>query len=135
MDTKKKEEIMDAAEDMEATAANTAEGTDTDDQEDQEISLVLKLRKPYVFDGRQYTEVDLTGLEDTTAADLSAVSKILSKMGIVSPVPEMTMDFSLHMAARVAKMPVEFFRGLPSHEGIKLKNIVTGFLYGGDGDN
>ena len=125
---------MDTAEALEDTAAEettAAEG----DQEDQEISLVLKFRKPYVFDGKEYTEVDLSGLEDATAADLSAVGKILSKSGMVSPMPEMTMDFSQYMAARIAKKPVEFFQRMPAREAIKLKNIVTGFLYGGDGDN
>lgn len=104
-------------------------------EEDQEETLVLTFAKPYVFDGKEYTEVDLSGLEDTTAADLSAVGKILAKQGIISPVPEMSMDFTLYMAARVAKLPIEFFKGIPTREGIKLKNIVTGFLYGGGGGN
>ena len=102
---------------------------------DQEESLVFKFAKPYVFEGQTYTEVDLSGLEDTTAADLSAVNKILNKTGTVSPVPEMSMDFSIYMAARVAKLPVEFFQRLPAREAVRLKNTVTGFLYGGAGDN
>lgn len=101
----------------------------------QEESLVLKLRKPYVFEGKTYTELDLSGLEDTTAEDLAAVNRILSKTGTVSPMPEMTQDFSIHMAARVCKLPIEFFKRLPSRDAIRLKNTVTGFLYGGDGDN
>ena len=84
---------------------------------------------------REFTEVDLSGLENTTAADLSAVNKILSKSGTVSPVPEMSMDFAIYMAARVAHLPVEFFQRMPSREAIRLKNTVTGFLYGGDGNN
>ena len=102
---------------------------------DQEESLVFKFRKPYVFEGKEFLEVDLSGLENTTAADLSAVNKILSKSGTVSPVPEMSMDFAIYMAARVAHLPVEFFQRMPSREAIRLKNTVTGFLYGGDGDN
>ena len=134
---KKNEATVYAAEELEAVEATAAKETDTaeDDQEGQEISLVLKFRNPYVFEGEEYTEVDLSGLEDTTAADLSAVGKILAKQGFISPVPEMSMEFTLYMAARVAKLPIEFFRGIPTREGIKLKNIVTGFLYGGDGDN
>lgn len=113
----------------EKNTANLAE------EVDQEESLVFKFRKPYLFEGREFTEVDLSGLENTTGADLSAVNKILSKSGTVSPVPEMSMDFSMHMAARVAKLPVEFFQRMPSREALRLKNVVTGFLYGGDGDN
>lgn len=117
MDTTEKSAVIDVA-----------EGT-------SEENLILKFAKPYVFEGREYTEVDLSALEDATAADLSAVGKILSNSGIVSPMPEMTMDFAQYMSARIAKMPVEFFNGMPAREAIKLKNIVTGFLYGGDGDN
>lgn len=100
-----------------------------------EDALVLKLAKPYKFDQKEYTEVDLHGLENTTAADLDAVGKILQKTGTVSPMPEMTLGYSCYLAARVSGLAVEFFQGLPAREAIKLKNVVTGFLYGGDGDN
>ena len=76
----------------------------------EENTLVMKLDKPFTFEGQTYTEVDLSGLEDTTAADLQAV-------------------------ARVAHLPLEFFERLPAKEAIKLKGIVVGFLYGGAGDN
>ena len=91
--------------------------------EDQEESLILKFRKPYMFEGKEYTEVDLSAMEDMTAEDLCAMGKIMTKLGIVNPV-----------AARASGKPVEFFKGLPPKEGIKLKNMVTGFLYGGDGE-
>lgn len=106
-----------------------------ENEQEQENDLIFKFKKPYVFDRKEYTEVDLSDLENTTAADLSAVNKILNKTGTMSPVPEMSMDFAIHMAARVAHLPVEFFQRMPSREAIRLKNIVTGFLYGGDGDN
>ena len=69
------------------------------EQEIEEESLVLKFRKPYKFEGQEYTEVDLSGME-----------------------------------ARASHKPVEFFKGLPPVEAMKLKNLVTGFLYGGDGE-
>lgn len=113
----------------------TAEETAAVERDGEEAGLVLKFSKPYVFEGQEYTEVDLSAMEDTTAEDLSVVGKILSKLGTVSPMPEMTMDFSQFMAARVTKLPIEFFKRMPAREAIKLKNAVTGFLYGGDGDN
>ena len=42
----------------------------------------------------------------------------------------MTTPYAIHMAARASKLPVEFFRGLPAQESMKLKNLVSGFLYG-----
>ncbi|MPM92471.1 hypothetical protein SDC9_139606 [bioreactor metagenome] len=136
MDTKKKEEIMDTAEALEDTAAEettAAEG----DQEDQEISLVLKFRKPYVFDGKEYTEVDLSGLEDATAKDLEAVGRIMEKKtkGTNPATMEMTMDYAQLLANRITGMPLEFFKNLPAREAMALKTTVVGFLYGGDGAN
>ena len=104
-------------------------------EEPEEESLVLKFRKPYKFEGVEYTEVDLSAMEDMTAADLCAVGKIMNKLGIVNPVAEMAVDYAIYMAARASGKPVEFFQGLPPKESIKLKNMVTGFLYGGDGED
>ena len=116
---------------MEAIAMNPSPAA----EETKAESLILRFRKPYVFEGKDYTELDLSGLEDTTAEDLAAVNRILSKSGVVSPMPEMTQDFCILMAARVCKLPTEFFKRLPAREAIRLKNTVTGFLYGGDGED
>ena len=49
------------------------------EQETEEESLVLKFRKPYKFEGQEYTEVDLSGywaksdLTAMTAAELQAI--------------------------------------------------------------
>ena len=45
----------------------------------EENALVMKLDKPFTFEGQTYTEVDLSGLEDTTAADLQAVGRFVTK--------------------------------------------------------
>lgn len=105
------------------------------EERDGAESLVLVFRKPYQFEGREYERLDLSGLEDVTAADLAAVGKLVAKQGVVTPMPEMTMEYTMALAARVAKLPMEFFNALPARETIRLKNLVTGFLYGGDGDN
>ena len=51
------------AEKVQGAAAAGAAG----DQEGEEESLVLKFKKPYKFEGREYTEVDLSAMEDMTA--------------------------------------------------------------------
>lgn len=113
-----------------APAAATAAATNTEDQAD----LVLRFKKPYSFEGETYTEVDLRGLEDVSAADLCKVGKLAKKDNGVDPIPEMSLSYAIYMAARVTGKPIEFFQRLPAQEAIKLKNLVTGFLYGGDGE-
>ena len=113
-----------------APAATTAAATNTEDQED----LVLRFKKPYSFEGEIYTEVDLSGLEDVSAADLCKVGKMVKKIDGVDPIAEMSLPYAIFMAARVTGKPIEFFQRPPAQEAIKLKNLVAGFLYGGDGE-
>lgn len=101
---------------------------------DQDESLILRFKKPYIFEGQEYTEVDLSGMEDMTAADLCVVAKFANRDLGVTAVPEVTLSYAIYMAARASRKPVEFFKGLPPVEAMKLKNIVTGFLFGGDGE-
>ena len=118
-------------EDLEARAG--AEGGEDTEPED----LVLRFSKPYKFGGQEYTEVDLSGLEDVTAGVLESVGKITAKKnpGMNPALQEMSLTFCTYLAQRVAKLPLEFFTGLPAKEAIKLKTLVTNFLYGGDGED
>ena len=127
---------LDTAEraDMEAMEAQArAEGGEDTEPED----LVLRFGKPYKFGGQEYTEVDLSGLEDVTAGVLESVGKIVNKKnpGMNPALLEMSLQFCNYLAQRVAKLPLEFFTGLPAKEAIKLKTLVTNFLYGGDGED
>jgi len=120
--------------DMEALEVQAeAEGGEDTEPED----LILRFGKPYKFGGQEYTEVDLSGLEDVTARVLENVGKIAAKKnpGTNPALQEMSLTFCIYLAQRVAKLPLEFFTGLPAKEAIKLKTIVTGFLYGGDGED
>ena len=127
---------LDTAEraDMEAVEARAgAEGGEDTEPED----LVLRFGKPYKFGGQEYTEVDLSGLEDVTAGVLENVGKIAAKKnpGMNPALQEISLTFCTYLAQRVAKLPLEFFTGLPAKEAIKLKTLVTNFLYGGDGED
>ena len=68
----------------------------------EENALVMKLDKPFTFEGQTYTEVDLSGLEDTTAADLQAVGRFVTKKNpAANPATvEMTLEYAQFMAAR-----------------------------------
>ena len=103
------------------------------DTEDQE-NLVLRFQKPYSFEGETFTEVDLSGLEDLSAADLCKVGKMVKKIDGVDPIAEMSLPYAIFMAARVTGKPLEFFQQLPAREAVKLKNLVVGFLYGEVGE-
>lgn len=122
---------------MEAMQAAQAEAGAEDAEDTEPEDLVLRFAKPYKFGGMEYTEVDLSGLEDVTAGTLESVGKIAAKKnpGMNPALQEMSLTFCTYLAQRVAKLPLEFFTGLPAKEGIKLKTLVTNFLYGGDGED
>ena len=95
--------------------------------------LVLALKKPYLFEGKEYTEIDLTGMDDMTAADMIALENQYDKRHPgINVMPEVRVEYAVMMAARAAKLPVEFFNGLPQREAVKVKNRVMGFLFGSD---
>lgn len=97
-----------------------------------ENDYLLRFNRPYHFEDETYTEVDLSGLEGITAADMIAAQKLMSKDGTVNALPEMSLQYACYIASRVADKPVEFFTGLPAKEAVKLKNMVTGFIFGAD---
>lgn len=102
---------------------------ETDADED---SLVLKFKKPYKFEGETYEEIDLSGLEKLSGADMIAVSNKLSRKGRMPVLQEMTLEYAQEIAAVATGKPVELFQGLTMKDSGKLKNIITNFIYGED---
>ena len=37
------------------------------------LSFIVKFARPHIFEGKEYTEIDLSGLDDLTAEDLSSL--------------------------------------------------------------
>lgn len=86
-------------------------------------ALTIKFSKPFEFEKETYESVDLSGLEDITAAHLSAVEEQVTAI-----VPELSLEYALILAAQVTEHPVEFFKSLPGKEGLKIKRVVQSFL-------
>lgn len=111
---------------------NTAvEVLDTNGEVIEQPYLVI-FGKPYHFEDTTYEQVDLSGLEHLTAADMIAANKILDRTGSFTLLPEMSLEYACIIAAKATKLPMEFFKGLHPKEAIKIKNTVTSFFYGTD---
>jgi hypothetical protein len=95
---------------------------------------ILKLSKTYQFEGNNISEIDLSRLEDMTAADMIAAQKILTANGSVSIMPENSLEYALILAARATDQPVEFYQSLTMRDAMKVKNRVSGFIFGGGSD-
>ena len=100
-------------------------------EEEDDVSMVIKFKKPFVFEGKTYTEIDLSALENVTVDDMVAVNKIIGPgaFGRVEMNPEFSLEYACHLAARATKMPVEFFFALRPGDGLKVKNRVINFFF------
>lgn len=113
-------------------AEDTAPKATVDDTDDDD-NLIIKFKKPYKFEGKEYTELDLTALEDLTAQDMIDVERKLNRSSAgINVMPEVTDEYALEMAARAAKLPIEFFYQLPQRESIRVKNRYMAFLFGSE---
>lgn len=100
------------------------------EKSESENDLVLKFKTPYKFEGTTYEEIDLSGLENLSGADMIFVSAKLSRKGRIQVLQEMSLEYAQEISAVATGMPVEFFQGLGVKDSTKLKNTVTNFLYG-----
>mgnify|MGYP001025553614 CR=1 FL=1 len=89
---------------------------------------VVEFKKTYTFEGKEYTSIDLSGIDDLSGNDLLEADKIYSASGQFSPVPELTLAYTFAIASRATKLPLEFFYNLPAREALKVKNEVVRFL-------
>ncbi|MEH7122113.1 hypothetical protein V7127_02590 [Bacillus sp. JJ1773] len=85
-------------------------------------------KKPYKFENTDYKEVDLSGLDDMKTSDLIDADVQFSTSGQFSVMNELSLGYAIIVASKASGKPVEFFEGLPATEGLKVKNVVMGFL-------
>ena len=99
-------------------------------EEEDDVSMIIKFKKPFVFEGKTYTELDLSALENITTGDMVAVSKFVggNVFGRTEMNPEFSLEYALNIAARATQMPIEFFMDLRPNDGLKVKNRVLNFF-------
>lgn len=131
---KKKDVLNEQEADKTASiSVDTAPKGDEVVEDEEEEGLILKLKNPYKFEGKEYMEIDLSGLEDLSAADMIAVNKYMERTSTgIQVMPEVSLEYACVLASKATKMPVEFFTGLSPKQAIKVKNRVMGFLFGAE---
>ena len=97
-----------------------------------EVGNVVKFVKPYKFEGKTYEQVDMSGLDNIKAIDMIEANRAHDRAGGFSFMPELSMEYALLIASRAAKLPIEFFYGLPPRDAMRVKNKVTSFFFGQD---
>lgn len=93
---------------------------------------VVKFNRSYDFEGKIYSEVDLSRMDDLTAKDMIEAEKYLFKTGTVSALPDQSVGYVCFIASKISGLPIEFFMGLSPRDMNRVKNKVTGFFYGAE---
>lgn len=93
---------------------------------------VIKLSKPYMFEGKEYLQIDANALENIKAVDMISCNHIMDRQGGFNIMPEMSLEYACLIMSRATGIPIEFFNGLRPKDAIKIKNKVTSFFYGQD---
>jgi hypothetical protein len=124
---------------MEETAAKTeeAEGTKSSEakarkepEETDDIEGVVKLAKPYVFEGKEYDEIDLRGIQKLTVNDaIDAQAGLIGKGEMAAAlITERSTAFAREIAQRGTGLPIEFFKYMPRGVWKKTQKAVLSML-------
>ena len=86
---------------------------------------IMRLAKPYYFEGRKYTEVDLNGVGNLNSLNESEAENRMVRAGFM--ITETTYNYlhSCILASMATGLPEAFFTGLPMYEVLKIKNAVN----------
>lgn len=124
---------MEREQDKIVSITETEVETKVEDSVDDDESPIVKFKKPYVFEKVEYKEIDLSGLDELTAADMIAVNRLMNRTSPgIDVMPEVSLEYALNIASKATKLPIEFFLGLPPKYATAVKSRVMGFLFGSD---
>lgn len=87
--------------------------------------MIIKLSREYNFEGKKYSELDLSGLENLTTMDLTEAQRAMQRNNEIAAVPEMNLTYCLVLAATATNMPIEFYKQLKAKDAIAVRNKVS----------
>lgn len=91
---------------------------------------VLKFSQSYTFRDQPYEEIDLSGLEDMTAADMVAAERYMIGEWIFTPEKEDTLEYNFFIASKFSGLPMQFFMQLKPKDAARLRAMITKFING-----
>lgn len=98
--------------------------------EQTESGNVVKLNTPYKFEGKEYSEIDLGGLDKLTIQDaIDAQRELFAQQEVASSMLcETTTAFARTIATKATGLPVEFFKLAPRGVSKRVAAAVRAYL-------
>ena len=90
-----------------------------------ENDKIIMLSREYNFEGKKYTELDLSGLDDLTVNDLTVAQRLMTAKNEYSVMPETSLTYCLSLAASATQLPIEFFQQLKAKDAVTIRTKVT----------
>lgn len=88
---------------------------------------VIVFDKPYIWEGKEYTSVDISNMENLKGIDL--IESLDNGNGLSTSVNgEYNLKTIMSLVSKATGIPVEFFEYLPIKEVIKIKYKAISFL-------
>lgn len=91
---------------------------------------ILKLTRPYTFEGEEVEELDFSGFDEITVDEMIAAADALTRSNRAVVNPEMDVQYCLYIAACATKRPHEFFKLLKARDIVRVKNKVRNYFFG-----
>jgi len=91
---------------------------------------VLVFNRPYVFEGTEYKEVDLSGIRNLTIMDAIQTQKTLfgQQELATAMLTEMTTAFARDIAMKATGLPIEFFKLMPRGRNAEIVAAVRNYM-------
>lgn len=91
---------------------------------------VLVFNRPYMFEGTEYKEIDLSGIKKLTIMDAIQAQKMLfgQQEFATAVLTETTTAFARSIAAKATGLPIEFFKLMPRGRNAEVVNAVQNYM-------
>lgn len=91
--------------------------------------MKITLSKPYSFEGKEYTELEIN-FDNLTGREVSQAKKDFIRSGNFygGNILQTDMDFCVYLAAKAVDQPIEFMEGLPAKDYLTVSTLAAGFL-------
>lgn len=91
---------------------------------------IIELEKEFEFEGKKYSKIDMSKLDELTTEDILQIEKMYTAEGnIIITTSDMTLEYAILTAIKTTNLPKEFFLKLPPKEAKKICRVVTNFFY------
>mgnify|MGYP001632949252 CR=1 FL=1 len=93
---------------------------------------IFKLKRPVIFEEREFEQFDLSGLEDLTGEEYATLLKEAERIDGADMVPEKSLTFAFLAAAKVTGQPFDLFKGMGAKDAARLRYKIGSFFLAED---